>query len=185
VELRVQNANGNDFFCFPVTDFVPGQSPTSDKQGVMRFHHVSTAVEWDEHGWSLFWVYGVQTTRSPEYVCRFFHRGKEIHRVAYENLQSWDWNGGWEDVPKVKRRWDWSQMIPNQIRYKANESDDDNRARLARFFHLENGNRPNREGLVACRNSCRLLERNMRNVNNGEPNEELEFPVIKRTITIK
>ena len=47
VELRVEDQSGKEFFCFPVTDYLPGQTPKSDKDGVIRFHHVSTAVEWD------------------------------------------------------------------------------------------------------------------------------------------
>src|SRR5262245_36890683 len=76
VELTVEDQSGNQFFCFPVTDYLPGQVPKSDKDGVMRFHHVSTAVEWDNYGWSLFWLVPIRTTRSPVFMCRFLHGGK-------------------------------------------------------------------------------------------------------------
>jgi hypothetical protein len=125
VELRVEDERGNEFFCFPVTDYLPGQTPKSDKDGVIRFHHVSTAVEWDNYGWLLFWCFPVQTTRSPVYVCRFLRGGKEVHRVRYDDLPFWDWPGkGWEQVPKVKRTWNWSAIIPNEIKYKAEDTEE-------------------------------------------------------------
>ncbi len=69
VELNVEDERGNQFFCFPVTDYLPNRTPKYDEQGVMRFHHVATAVEWDNHGWLLFWTIPVQTTRSPNPDC--------------------------------------------------------------------------------------------------------------------
>jgi hypothetical protein len=60
VELKVEDQRGNEFCCFPVTDYLPGQTPKSDKKGVIRFHHVSTAVEWDNYGWALFWCFPIQ-----------------------------------------------------------------------------------------------------------------------------
>src|SRR5579859_1255662 len=131
VELKVEDQTGDEFFCFPVTDYLPNRIPASDRHGLMRFHHVSTAVEWDNYGWSLFWVFPVQTTRSPVYICRFLRGGKEVHRVAFGELPDWDWPGkGWEDVPKVTQRWNWSAMIPNEIRFKAEDTLESHYSRL-------------------------------------------------------
>jgi len=187
VELRVEDQRGNEFFCFPVTDYLPGQKPISDKDGVIRFHHVSTAVEWDNYGWSLFWCFPVQTTRSPVYVCRFLRGGKEVHRVRYDDLPDWDWPGrGREEVPKVKRRWNWSAMIPNEIKYKAEDTEVSYYSRLRLFFHDDGDELPTREVRVACRNASWLLfNLEGARANKQEGVEEIEFPVIQRTITVE
>jgi hypothetical protein len=187
VALKVEDQRGKEFFCFPVTDYLPGQTPKSDKQGVMRFHHVSAMVEWDNYGWSLFWLFPIQTTRSPVYVCRFLHGGKEVHRVFYGELPDWDWPGrGWEDVPKVKRQWNWSAIVPEEIIYRAEDTDETYRSRLKVFFHQDDNNKPNREGVIACRNACRLLEKlGGARARKQEPAEDLDFPVIRRTITVQ
>src|SRR5262249_3065671 len=48
VELRVENREGTNYFYYPVTDYLPGQTPTSDRNGLMEFHHVGRAIEF--HG---------------------------------------------------------------------------------------------------------------------------------------
>jgi hypothetical protein len=186
VELKVEDQKGNEFFCFPVTDYLPGRAPKSDKDGVIRFHHVSTAVEWDNYGWSLFWCFPVQTTRSPVYVCRFLRGGKEVHQVRYDRLPNWDWPGReWEEVPKVKRWWNWSAMIPNEIRYK-DDTLESHYSRLRLFFHDDGDERPNREVAVACRNARWLLFKlEGKRGAEQEAVEEIEFPVIRRTITVE
>jgi len=189
VELKVEDNRGKEFFCFPVTDYSPGQTPKSDKHGVMRFHHVQTGVEWDEYGWSLFGQFHIHTTRSPVYICRFLHGGMEVRRVAYDELPRWDWPGqGWEGVPKVTRRWNWSAMIPDQITYRADDTDESYRSRLRVFFHQEDDkDEPSREGVISCRNACRLAAQKLASVraSKHEPAEDLEFPVIRRTITVE
>jgi hypothetical protein len=186
VELRVEDQRGNEFFCFPVTDYLPAQTPKSDKDGVIRFHHVSTGVEWDNYGRLLFGFVRVQTTRSPIYVCRFVRGGKEVHRVRYDDLPDWDWPGRiWEEVPKVKRRWNWSVMIPNEIRYKPDDTLESHYSRLRVFFHDEGDERPNREVAVAYRNAMKLLFKlEEQRGDQQELVEEIEFPVIRRTITV-
>jgi hypothetical protein len=187
VELKVEDPRGKEFFCFPVTDYLPGQTPTTDKDGVMRFHHVATGVEWDDYGWLLFWSIPIQTTRSPVYVCRFLSGGKEIHRVPYGKLPEWDWPGrGWEAVPKVKRRWNWSTTIPNEITYRADDTDASYHSRLRRFFHNDGDEKPNRELSVAGRNAMRLSYKlEGTRPNTQEPAEDIEFPVIRRTIVVE
>jgi hypothetical protein len=187
IELRVEDQRGKEFYCFPVTDYLPNQVPKSDKDGVMRFHHVSTAVEWDNYGWYLFWLFPIQTTRSPVYVCRFLRAGKEVYRVPFGELPEWDWPGRmWEEVPRVKRQWNWSAMIPNEIRYKAEESEESYDSRLRLFFHHDRDERPNREVSVACLNATRLLFNLERpHASKQEAVEAVEFPVIRRTIVVE
>jgi hypothetical protein len=187
VELRVEDQRGNEFFCFPVTDYLLSRMPKTDKDGVIRFHHVSTAVEWDNYGWSLFWCFPVETTRSPAYVCRFLRGGKEVHRVRYDDLPDWDWPGkGWEEVPKVKRTWNWSAMIPDEIKYKAGDTEESYYSRLRLFFHDDEEELPTREVRVAFRNARRLLFKlEASRADKREAVEEIEFPVIRRTITIE
>jgi hypothetical protein len=179
IELRVEDQQGNEFFCFPVTDYLPGQTPKTDKDGVIRFHHVSTAVEWDNYGWSLFWCFPVQTTKSPVYVCRFLRGNEELYGLRYDELPDWDWPGkGWEEVPKVKRPWNWPTMIPKEIRYKAEDTEESYFSRLRSFFHHDGDEVPSREVRVACRNARWLVEFR-------RDTEDIEFPVIRRTVTVK
>jgi len=187
VELKVEDIRGKEFFCFPVTDYLPGQTTKSDKFGVMQFHHVRTGVEWDEFGWSLFGLFDIHTTKSPVYICRFLRDGMEVYRVAYGKLPHWDCPGRrWEDVPKVTRRWKWSAMIPNQMIFRADDTDESYHSRMTLFFHQEDDNdKPSREGVIAYRNACRLVAKlaGLR-ASKEEPVEDIEFPVIRRTITV-
>jgi hypothetical protein len=187
IELRVEDPRGKEFFCFPVTDYLPDKTPKSDRDGVMRFHHVSTGVEWDNYGWSLFWVYPIQTTRSPQYICRFLHGGIEVHRVLYGKLPNWDWPGQmWQQVPKVKRSWNWSAMIPNEIRYGEEDTVESYSSRLKLFFHDDSSDGPNREVAVACRNTRRQVYKVERaRADKEEAIEDYDFPVIRRTITVE
>jgi hypothetical protein len=185
VELKVEDERGNEFFYFPVSDYSPGQVPTSDQQGVMRFHHVSTAVEWDDYGWALFWLVPVTTVPSPVFICRFVHRGKEVYRIPYGELPDWDWPGrGWEDVSKVKRRWNWLAITPPELVPHPGESEEDYDARLDLFFHVDRQDKRHREGVIARRNACRQFERFGPGQGTPDSVEDPEFPVIRRTITL-
>jgi hypothetical protein len=187
VQLKVEDQRGNPFFCFPVTDCSPDQIPKSDQHGVMRFHHVNNAVEWDNYGWLLFWVIPIQTTKSPVYICRFLHDGREVHRVPYGALPHWDWpDRGWQEVPKVKRRWNWSVMMPADFVFRENDNYETYQSRLALFFHQGGDEKPSRESIIAFRNANRLpysLDRGFSPTK--ESFEDIEFPVIRRTITVK
>jgi hypothetical protein len=182
VELSIEDERGNEFFCFPVTDYSPAQKPKSDEHGEMRFHHVSTAVEWDNCGWTLFWV-DIPASRSFAYICRFLYRGKEVHRVAFGELPRWDWKGTWEEVPKVRRRFNWSTMLPLEIIPKRPyEHEEVYDSTLRHFFHVDD---KHREGCIARRNVCRLLNKvDEAHRHKKEPVEDIDFPVIRRTITI-
>jgi hypothetical protein len=187
IELKVEDRRGEEFFCFPVTDYVPGQTPKSGKDGVLQFHHVMTGVEWDNYGWSLFWCIPIATTRSPVYVCRFLRGGQEVLRIPYGELPYWDWPGrGWEQVPKVKRSWNWSTTIPNEITYRVDDTLDSHPARLRQFFHDDGDGKPNREVAVACRNARSMLFKLDGERPNGQDAfEDIEFPVIRRTIVVE
>ncbi len=182
VALRVEDERGNDFFCFPVSDYLPAYPPTSDERGVMRFHHVSTAVEWDNYGWVVFGGVWEHSTHSPVFICRFTHRGTEVYRIPYGDLPHWDWPGRtWKDVPKVKRRWDWLAMTPAEIVPRPGDSEEDYSSRLDQFFH---GAR-DREAVIARRNVCKRFHKLGPAMEpTAESVEDLEFPVIRRTITV-
>jgi hypothetical protein len=188
VELKVEDERGDDFFCFPVTDYLPGHAPVSDQYGVMRFHHVSTGVEWDNYGWELFWLVPVQKTRSPVFICRFVLQGKEVYRIPYAELERWDWEGRTgEQVPKVTRQWSWPAMTPAEIAWQPSESEDHYVSRTEQFFHIDRNGKRHREGSIARRNACRRFDTFGPAVaNKAKPVEdELEFPVIRRKITVE
>jgi hypothetical protein len=108
VRLRVENEAGTNFYYFPVADYKPEQTPTSDADGVLVFHHSS--FTWlsgqmkQVFSWSKFgWVWVEVSRPLPVYVCRFLLNDKEVYRVRYNDLNN---TGG----QQVKRRWRWPSL---------------------------------------------------------------------------
>src|SRR5207249_1937781 len=97
-----EDLQGHVYYHYPVTDFLPGQSPTSGGGGLMVFHHVADLFEFS--GRSCEWCgYRYEKWRGPEYVCRFLYRGSEVHRKGFGELD--DGRKWGPDVPRVTRRW--------------------------------------------------------------------------------
>lgn len=171
VQLRVEDTRGNSVFCFPVTDYLPGRVPVSDNHGVMRYHHVSSGVEWDNYGWQCFWSFNIMTRDSPQYTCRFLHGEKEVCWFPYR-VSPRDWSGR----ETVKRRWNWAEMTPTEIVPRLDETDEEYISRLRQFFHADGRHR---EGGIALGNWYWRYD-----FRRAKPVEELEFPVIERTIIV-
>jgi hypothetical protein len=143
-------------------------------------------VEWSSHSWSLFWIFPIETKKSPLYICRFLHAGKEVHRIAYGDLPHWDWPGrSWDDVPKVTRRWNWSTTMPKEMLYRAADNDETYQYRVMSFFHLDTGDEESREGAIAYDNAIKLFRYlEVRRSRDQEAIDDLQFPVIRRMITV-
>jgi hypothetical protein len=187
IELRVEDRLGHSYYHYPVTDFLPDQVPTSDSNGLMMFHHVSEATEFGGRCWLLFCFIPVEEHPAPEYVCRFLYRGQEIYQVQYHELNSWR-EGNRDEVEKVKRRWkrpDWpaSQILQMQIQ----SNNDMYNARVRKFFDLDGDGKLNSEEGAAYQEGTnwRNEEAAIARLKGEDPEEEIEFPIVRRTLTIR
>jgi hypothetical protein len=184
VEFRVEDAEGTNFFYFPVTDYLPGHVPTSDARGLMTFRHVAAnATEWSIHGYQfLFGMVRINQSKAPRFICRFLHQGQEVYRVPYQELDSWE-----RAREGVKRNVQWSGWPPPEIDdTREDESLDEWKERVRRFFDF-NGNGKLDPEEAAVRHACtgsraeRIVGARWRGV---DLVEEIEFGLVRRTITI-
>ena len=104
VRLQVEDEQGNQCLGYPVTDFVAGNAPTSDADGVITFHHVWLGLEFGGRDAYLFWLFPVGDHKPPSFVCRFFWGDQEVWRVPFRDLRPPD---GSRRVA-VRREWDWA-----------------------------------------------------------------------------
>lgn len=153
---------------------------------MMRFHHVSAGVEWDNFGWMQFWVIPVETTRSPVYVCRFTHGGRGVYRTRFGVLCRDEWDGRlWDEIPKVSRRLDWAGVTPSEIMPRPGEPVGRYDGRVGVFFHIDPSDRRHREGVIARRNACRrFLKFDPMPKEAGFAVEQMTFIPVRRTITV-
>jgi hypothetical protein len=184
VELRVEDAEGHNFFHYPVTDYLPDRTIVSNSDGLIVFHHVGGGPEFSGEVDSLYGVIPVVKRRGPKFICRFVYQESEIHRVAYSDLNS-DAQP-WESAPKVKRWWTWSAWPMSELLLSPEESLDDFRARAKRFFDLDHDGVLSPEEAAAFRagTSRNCEEAALARRSGVDKEEELEFQVIRRTIAV-
>jgi hypothetical protein len=186
IELRVEDRQGHIFYHYPVTDYLPGHIPTSDSNGLMMFHHVSDCVEFDGTETFLFNVIPVEERAGPMYICYFLYRGQEVYRLTYRELNSWR-KGTWkEGVEKVKLswkrpEWPWSLFLCDE-----GESWHAHYARTMKLYDLDGDGKLNPEEGAAYCAAMSLPNENavIARLKGEDPTEEIEFPVVRRTITI-
>ena len=184
VELRVEDYEGHNYFHYPVTDYLPGQTPTSDQAGLMVFHHVSSGIEFSGRECSLFFVIPIEERRGPRFLCRFLRDGAEVHRIDFREL-AW-WEGQWWQVPKVTRRWKPPDWPPAQLLMKEDESCEAWHARAVAFFDVNGNGRLDPEEAAAFHAADRRAEEAIIARSRGvDQEEEMVFPIVRRTITIK
>jgi hypothetical protein len=184
IDLRVEDQAGNNYFYYPVTDYGPGQTPSSDASGVMVFHHVANGLEYSFRMWHCFWIFPVYEQRPPVFICRFLNRGQEVHRTTYSEVD-W-WRGTWDEVPKVKRMWKWTSWPPAELEQREGEDYEAWSAREFRFFD-RNGNGKLEPEEAAAFNACLHFptgEIALARLGIAPIVEEREFPIIQRTITV-
>lgn len=186
VQLRVEDQRGHTFYHYPVTDFLPDRSPTSDTAGRMVFHHASDGLEFGGKCWLFYGLIPVEEQPSPVYVCRFLQRGGEVYRVRYGEINSWR-SGTWDEVEKVKRRWKRSQWPASQLLSTQDESYDAYHARILKIFDLDGNGKLNPEEGAAYGAGTRWRneEAAIARLKGEDPEEEIEFPVVRRTVTIR
>ena len=190
IELRVENLEGTNFFYYPVTDYLPGQIPTSDQNGLMAFHHIPQGVEWD-----VKWVridYAFFDTSdvlvgNPQFVCRFLRDGVEVHRIGYSDLCR---QGGLYNYPAtcpvVKRRrpepgWPVTELFPH-----AEDNQDTFDARRQALFDFNHSGKLEREERIVFHQAewaAMKLEFEQRAQKGGEA--EIAFAVVRKQIVIR
>ncbi len=81
VQLEVRNKQGDVSFGYPVNDYHENNIPTSDKNGIIIFHHVFYFMEWG----GLIFI-PCANSSAPEFNCHFIRNGEVLHSVKYSDL---------------------------------------------------------------------------------------------------
>jgi hypothetical protein len=152
----------------------------------MVFHHASGGVEFGGKCWLLFGLIPVEERPGPVYVCRFLYRGQEVYRVRYSDIDSWR-SGTWDEIEKVKRKWKRPDWPASQLLRTEDESDRAYDARIMKLFDLDGDGKLNsEEGAAYCAGTdWRNEEAAIARLKGEDPAEEMEFPVVRRTVTIR
>lgn len=108
VALTVENKDGGKLaFDYPISEFSLNKRPVSGKDGGVVFHHVSVGAEFGEEITTrkiLFLFTSEKRTGSvPDFVCRFFHKGREIYQTRYNLLDQEALSA--KDLAMVKIKW--------------------------------------------------------------------------------
>lgn len=107
VKLRVETRAGGVCYLYPVNEFLPDGTPTSDANGRMVFHHLSHALEFGGRDYRSLIGITLNRARAPQFDCVFLVAGREVHRLRFDDLRL---RGERDDAPHVVRRWqptDW------------------------------------------------------------------------------
>lgn len=105
VALRVLTRAGGVCHLYPVNEFLPDSTPTSDADGRMAFHHVGR-LEFGGHEYHNLVGMRFGDTRAPQYVLVFAVGGREVYRTWYDDLRP----RGRVELPSVTVKWhssDW------------------------------------------------------------------------------
>ncbi len=183
VELRVEDREGHPYFHYPVTDYLPDQIPTSDRDGVIVFHHVARGLEFSIVWFDLFFLIPIDEKSAPYYVCRFLHDGKEVHRVPYHELD--DLHVSWDEAPKVKRIWRWSSWPASQLEQPEKTNGGSSRERWRTFDVNGNGKMDVEEGPAFTAAMSFHDEAIEAKLSREKPEREIEFRVVRRTFRIQ
>jgi hypothetical protein len=177
VQLRVENESGDNFFHFPVTDYLPKHAPMSDSNGVLVFHHAPLSGV-SGRAWRRFGLIPMGEQSGPVYICRFLHDGEEVHRLRYTDLV----NTG---KSIVKHRWKWltwpelQEQVFQGVEWNETE---DNRLRL---FDVNGNGILDRDERYAAAAAYVAQERASEIMAGSKPEwEELEFGLVERTVTL-
>ena len=87
VTLRVETKAGSVCHLYPVNEFLPGQTPTSDAEGRMTIHHVG-GLEFGGTDTGCLLGIWYRRDRAPEYMCVFSLGDREVHRMRYSGLHT-------------------------------------------------------------------------------------------------
>jgi hypothetical protein len=173
VVLRVLTRAGGDCHLYPIDEFLPDQSTTSDAEGRMVFHHVGEGLEFGGREYSNLLGMRFGETDAPQYVCAFSVAGREVHRVRYDDLRR---RGERDRLPSVTRPWQYPDW---PLREYAAHHGEWSALRL-RLFDGNGDGELDREERTAAGYFGRVMERS--EFDRGK--RDVEFLVIERTITV-
>jgi hypothetical protein len=88
VTLRVQSQGGDTSYFYPINEFLPDQTPTSDSDGRMIFHHVANYLEFSGRDHCNFFGLRIWSEGgAPQFDCIFLRNGQEVSRLHYNQLR--------------------------------------------------------------------------------------------------
>ena len=172
VSLRVLTPAGGACHLFPINEFLPDGTPTSDADGRMVFHHASHALEFAGRVRTNVVGMAFGDTRSPEYVLAFDVDGREANRVRYGALRPARTAEG-----SVTRTWEDTDWPARE--YLAHERDWE--GRLRHLFDGDGDGRLDRAEGTAARYFSRVMSDRLES---HRERREVTFLVVERTVVI-
>jgi hypothetical protein len=173
VQIRVENSTGLTFYHYPVTDYLEGRTLSSDKDGVLTFHHVNySGIEFGGQCSHLFWLIPIGQCDSPTFICRFLANGKDIYRCNFRDLKS----PANDTHQEVVLPWTWEENLPLRYPQQATPEWLANEGRASdKTFELQ----------TAWRATTSALWKVEKVKLHGAPaSEDLTFPIYRQTIVV-
>lgn len=169
VQLTVLTRAGGPSHFYPVDEFLPDQSPVSDAEGQMVFHHTAAWLEFSGRysGNLLGMRFG--ETFAPQYECVFHLKGREVFRTPF-NFHRREWESLRQ--PSITRTWQPPYLDKVQLR-----EDEELKTWKLRLFDGNADGRLDREEMTA----AITIERN---IHPEEKPAERMFEVVKRKIVV-
>jgi hypothetical protein len=174
VTLQVLTQAGGVCHLYPVNEFLPDSTPTSDVDGRMVFHHRAHYLEFG--GGDRLSLIGVRLTAAgaPQYVLVFDRGGREVARRGYNELRPRPDGEYWTEV----RHWHHGGWPAREILARRDEQED------ARRFRLFDGDRNgilDREELVAARYFEWALQYRL---DPDRAPRDVAFPIIEHAVVL-
>lgn len=174
VTLRVLTKAGGVCHLYPVNEFLPDSTPTSDADGRMVFHHRARFLEFGGRGHMTLLGVNLTAAGAPQYELVFALRGRDVHRVRYDDLRPRRREDHWT-VIRAWRQSDWP------ARENLARRDEEWAARRLRLFDGDRNGELDREE----RTAAGYFEDVMTEGLDPRPEpREVTFLVVERTVTI-
>lgn len=159
---------------YPVNEFLPDSTPTSDADGLMVFHHRAHYLEFG--GGDRMSLIGVRLTATgaPQYVLVFNRGGRELARRGYNEVRPQPDT----EYETVIRRWHHGEWPVREVLAHRDEQED---ARRLRLFDGDRNGVLDREELVA----ARYFEWALTYSHDPErARQDVKFPIIEHTVVL-
>jgi hypothetical protein len=178
IKLKVQDKLGTVYYYYPVSDFSPSRTPTSDQSGVLVFHHVDTGVEFGGRCAQLFWFFPIGQCNTPQFVCRFLLNDKDVYHCLYHELE----HSAKATNEIASRTWKWTDYFRQPLEMSLREFEE---KLMSDCDHNRDGKINAEEGsqyhaLIVPLDCLEHLDRGPKC-----NTEEFHFPVLESTIVIK